>query len=186
MFLCLLVQKRGWLLFKHYPVITNQSFFYLSFIHNILTIQFNIFQNDLLLAADAGHPAILVLLDLTAAFDTVVHRILLSRLEHYLGISGVALSWFQSDLAGRSWGISPQAWPPSPARSHKGPYSARSSFCFTWYLSDRSWPTVTSVSTATQTTYSPYICPLNVAVRLHCAHSLTAWLTLRHGCVHIF
>ena len=62
-------------------------------------------QNDLLLAADAGNPAILVLLDLTAAFDTVDHRILLSRLEQYVGLSGVALSWFQSYLSDRSFSV---------------------------------------------------------------------------------
>lgn len=52
-------------------------------------------QNDLLLAADAGSPVILVFQDLKAAFDTVDRRILLSQLERYVGTSGVALSWFQ-------------------------------------------------------------------------------------------
>lgn len=37
--------------------------------------------NDLLLYTDAGKSAVLVLLDSTAAFDTVDHEILISRLE---------------------------------------------------------------------------------------------------------
>jgi len=37
--------------------------------------------NDLLLAADSGHMSGLCLLDLTAAFDTVDHELLISRLE---------------------------------------------------------------------------------------------------------
>uniref|UniRef100_A0A671XTI5 Reverse transcriptase domain-containing protein n=1 Tax=Sparus aurata TaxID=8175 RepID=A0A671XTI5_SPAAU len=37
--------------------------------------------NDLLLSADSGHLNILILLDLTAAFDTINHSILLSRLQ---------------------------------------------------------------------------------------------------------
>ena len=45
---------------------------------------------------------ILVLLDLTAAFDTVDHNILVSRLQHLVGISGSALNWFRSYLEGRS------------------------------------------------------------------------------------
>lgn len=38
--------------------------------------------NDLLLTADSGSPAILVLLNLFAAFDTVDSKILLSRLVY--------------------------------------------------------------------------------------------------------
>ncbi len=49
--------------------------------------------NDLLLAADSGLLTILVLLDLTAAFDTVSHEILLDRLVS-IGITGTPLSWF--------------------------------------------------------------------------------------------
>ena len=51
--------------------------------------------NDLLMSADSGSPSILILLDLTAAFDTIDHHILLYRL-YTLGICGAALDWFSS------------------------------------------------------------------------------------------
>ncbi|KAI2646737.1 putative RNA-directed DNA polymerase from transposon BS [Labeo rohita] len=43
----------------------------------------------------------IVLLDLSGAFDTVDHNILLNRLENYVGISGSALAWFKSYLSDR-------------------------------------------------------------------------------------
>ena len=57
--------------------------------------------NDLLLNADAAAPSVLVLLDLTAAFDTIDHGILLDHLQKYAGISGTCLSWMSSYLSGR-------------------------------------------------------------------------------------
>ncbi len=44
--------------------------------------------NDLLMAADSGLLSILILLDLTAAFDTISHSILLERLIS-IGITGI-------------------------------------------------------------------------------------------------
>lgn len=57
--------------------------------------------NDLLLAADAGLASVLVLLDLSAAFDTIDHNLLLQRLECEAGIRGTALCWFKSYLSDR-------------------------------------------------------------------------------------
>ena len=58
-------------------------------------------QNDILLEMDKGKVVFLVLLDLSAAFDTVRHDILLERLSKRLGICGTALNWFQSYLKDR-------------------------------------------------------------------------------------
>ena len=58
--------------------------------------------NDLLTALDNGKSCFLTLLDLSAAFDTIDHNILLHRLEHTFGISDSALSLFRSYLSDRT------------------------------------------------------------------------------------
>ena len=50
-----------------------------------------------------GKMTILVLLDLSAAFDNVDHSILLSSMNSYFRIGGVALDWFQSYLSARTY-----------------------------------------------------------------------------------
>ena len=51
---------------------------------------------------DAGSVTLLGLLDLSAAFDTVDHDILLRRLQTTFGVSGSALAWVTSFLSGRT------------------------------------------------------------------------------------
>ena len=72
--------------------------------HSTETTLLSLF-DDLLTAADAGDASALLLLDLSAAFDTVDHDILLRRLSNYFGISDSALDWFRSYLSGRTQSI---------------------------------------------------------------------------------
>ena len=58
--------------------------------------------NDGARSIDNGQVSLLVLLDLSAAFDTVDHQILLSILPERFAVADAALSWFSSYLADRT------------------------------------------------------------------------------------
>lgn len=71
--------------------------------------------NDIFLATDSGNCALLILLDLTAAFDTVDHEIFISRLEQWVGITGPALQGFRlTELFVLPLMILPPPLPPFP------------------------------------------------------------------------
>ena len=50
---------------------------------------------------EKGRVTPLTLLDLSAAFDTIDHLALISRLSSWYGIYGTALDWFTSYLSDR-------------------------------------------------------------------------------------
>ena len=58
--------------------------------------------NDIVLSLDKGENVFLVLLDLSAAFDTVSHSLLPARLQKSFGITGTVLQWFDSYLSQRT------------------------------------------------------------------------------------
>ena len=61
---------------------------------------------DIAEAIDAGNHALLGLLDLSAAFDTVNHDVLAERLSKTYGIHSTALDWLRSYLCNRRQTIS--------------------------------------------------------------------------------
>ncbi len=68
------------------------------------------------MASDSVSLSILILLDLSAAFDTVNHIRLLNRLENVFGVSETVLTWFRSYLTDRQQFVYMNG-----SRSEKGP-----------------------------------------------------------------
>jgi hypothetical protein len=62
--------------------------------------------NDLINSIDRHEVSALILLDLSAAFDTVDHSILLNRLANWFGIDDFTLKWFSSYLSSRTQVVS--------------------------------------------------------------------------------
>ena len=89
-----------------YPHVTSSSNFnhlqsaYRPF-HSTETALLQIFDNKFH-SADLSQPTLLVYLDLSAAFDTIDHAALLSRLSTSFGMHGTALAWLTSYLTNRS------------------------------------------------------------------------------------
>src|SRR6218665_3769127 len=85
--------------------------------HSTETLLFHLL-SDIYGAVDSSQLTLLALFDVSAAFDTVDHEILLKRLEISFGLSGNFLSWVGSFLSERSLcvvqGPSRSAWVPAP------------------------------------------------------------------------
>ena len=58
--------------------------------------------DDILVKVDRKLGVVVLILDLSAAFDTVDHKVLLNILQHKFHITGSALSWFKAFLSGRT------------------------------------------------------------------------------------
>jgi len=69
--------------------------------HSTETALLNV-HHDIAEALDRKCMAALVLLDLSAAFDVIDHKILQTRLEHSFGVTGSALSWIKCFMCDRS------------------------------------------------------------------------------------
>ena len=77
-------------------------------------------QNDILLNTAKGSVTALTLLDLSAAYDTIDHNIVLDRLNIYYGLSELALGWFKSYLSGRRHSVKVGSTLSHPAVLHYG------------------------------------------------------------------
>ena len=99
-------------------------------------------QNDIVKAMDTQKVTILVLLDLSAAFDTVDHKVLLRRLSQDVGVARHALKWFTSYMSDiiKSVHIHDASSPVRPLHmvSPKARCSASSCFLYTQRLLPRS------------------------------------------------
>ena len=93
--------------------------------------------NDIREAADRGEVSLLVLLDLSAAFDTIDHSRLLERLRLRCGISGSAMAWIKSYLADRFQSVQIGSQSSKPCRMTCGvpPGSVLGPILFTIYTS---------------------------------------------------
>ena len=60
-------------------------------------------QSNLLILMDKRENTVLLLLDLSAAFDTINHSLLLNKLKESYNITGVVLKWIKSYLLDRKF-----------------------------------------------------------------------------------
>ena len=61
--------------------------------------------SDLLVAIDKQSHALLVLIDLSAAFDTINHSLLISKLQKVYNIGGNVIAWIKSYLSQRKFKV---------------------------------------------------------------------------------
>src|SRR2546425_7206892 len=89
------------LIFRLFPPCVHSNLLTANFILLRLPY-FESIDNDLLRASDRRQVTALVLLDISSAFDTIDHQILLDRLAFFYGFSGSALSLLRSYLSDRT------------------------------------------------------------------------------------
>ena len=78
-------------------------------------------KTDILDAIDKNKVMCLVMLDLSATFDTVNHHLLLNRLKHRFGVCNLALAWLEGYLTNRTQRVVIQNEDGYTAQSAKNP-----------------------------------------------------------------
>jgi len=92
--------------------------------------------NDIVTSACDQQTTILLSLDISSAFDSISHRILLDRLHHDFGIRGTALSWLRSFVSNRKQFVAVGAHQSSSTDSTSGvpPGSVLGPLLFALYI----------------------------------------------------
>ena len=89
-------------------------------INSIIARKRHCLKDDILGANDNNSCVILLLLDLSAAFDTVDHQILLYRLSHRFGIVDNVFEWLKSYLSDRHQTVNVNDGTSSSRKLHYG------------------------------------------------------------------
>src|SRR6218665_308645 len=95
----------------HFSILTNLAS--LNTTETLLVSPYN----KLVAAVSHQRISCLCLLDISAAFDTIDHTLLLHRLSSWFGISGTALLWFKSYLSSRSFSVKASNHTSQPLRT---------------------------------------------------------------------
>ena len=93
------------------PLNPNQSAYTKH--HSTETVLASLY-NKLVMAIGRQQVSCLCLLDISAAFDTIDHSILIKRLSSVFGISGTALLWIKSYLSSRSFTVNAAGYSSNP------------------------------------------------------------------------
>ena len=119
------------------------------------------------------HTSVLVMLDLSAAFDTIDHKTLLDRLDHLYRIAGKPLQWMRSYLSDRFRTVCVDGKRVSPGPQKMGPSAGNISCNITSML--------TTIS---------YILPSNLLINQHTMTQFKelkpVWMTLSVGWTKTF
>ena len=142
---------------------------------------------DILRALDSGDLALLTLLDLSAAFDTVDHAVLLRRLKTSYSLDSCVLRWFTSYLNGRTQFVRCLKSSSHPAdvlytECHKDRSLDRSCFYSTQRTFCGSWSQTTFVHICMLMTRRSTLCVIRQTPQSCNSRCLRASTTWRCGC----
>ena len=90
--------------FKNYRPVSNLNFIS-KILERVVAVQLQTHLDEAGLSMVKGSVTALTLLDISTAFDTIDHTILLDRLNVYYGLGELALGWFKSYLSGRTHSV---------------------------------------------------------------------------------